>query len=112
MARPRGGEDGHTVRLTSQAHYDPRAAAAKKVIAASSPRMAALGDKSRGRESWKPIARNAGLVEETTTKEKVYDAAQAKHIELPRTKITASWPRGFVLGDGKGLDSASPHHPR
>lgn len=108
--RARVEGDGHTVRLASQVRYDARAAAAKKLISAASPRMAELGDPARGREAWKPVARKAGLVEETVTKEKVYDAGQGKHIELPRTHITASWPVGFVLGDGErgGLRFTTP----
>lgn len=108
--RARVGEDGHTVRLASQVVYDSRAAAAKRLVLAASPRMAALGDPARGRGAWKPIARKAGLVEETVTKEKVYDHAAGKHIDLPRTKITASWPVGFVLGDGEraGLRFTTP----
>lgn len=102
-------EGGGAVRLTSQVKFDARAAASRSLVRAASPRMAGLVG-AGGRERWKTIARKAGLVEETTRKEKVYDHTQNKHVELPRRKITSSWPVKFVLGDGErgGIAFSTP----
>ncbi|WKK61203.1 FtsK/SpoIIIE domain-containing protein [Corynebacterium sp. P3-F1] len=85
------------------------AAAARTLVHAASPRMAGLVG-AGGRERWKAIARKAGLVEETTKKVKMWDAAQNKHVELPQLKITSSWPVKFVLGDGErgGVTFSTP----
>lgn len=93
-------EGENVVRLSSQVRFDARAAAARTLVRAASPRMAGLVG-AGGRERWKVIAKKAGLVEETVTKEKIYDHTTHKNVELPRKRYTSSWPLRFVLGDGE-----------
>lgn len=109
--------DGTTVKLTSAVRYNARAAASKAIISAVSPVLTSLGDRrpaasgrTRGEERWKNIALKAGLVEETTVREKFFDHTTRKTVEVPRKRYVSSWPRGFVLGDGElaGLAFSTP----